>query len=194
MLIQAITTPDASPYQRPQDAACRDALNDAAAHLERSARLLARPEPDYTEVLTSTLRVARQAYTALLEWHSLPPREDASLDELARPAERLASMLRTCRDRGLPIERAVAGLGAGAPATIAVREAALASYFTARNTLITVIAELPERVGRKATAGVVRAQAIRAAQRLRRAGIRSETPVPLRSASQRTPELAGGTN
>ena len=156
----ALQTP---PHERRrQEVNSRRALEAAAAHLVRTAQHLSGAEPSYAEALRDSLQALRQAYTALLEWHSLPPRPDARLAELARPAERLDSMIRTCWDRAGTLEALEAALGSGAALTGTVREQIATSYFTARNTLAVVLGALPERITPDAIWSLNRAEAIRA--------------------------------
>lgn len=146
---------------RLQEAQSQRALDAAAAHLIRSAQHLVVPTPDYREALRHSIQAIRQAYIAFLVWHSLPPRPQASLAELGGPAEQLASMLRTCRRRALPLEPLEAAFESGTALTAAVREEVETSYYTARNTLAVVLGELPERITLEAIKGLNRAQATR---------------------------------
>lgn len=138
---------------------CRRALEASAAHLIRAAGLLAGAAPAYDEALQQSLQAIRQAYTALLEWHNLSPRAGVPLAELAAPAERLVSALRTCWDVTFAIAPFEGTPGGGLP--VVVRERAETSYYTARNTLAVVIDSLPEGVTGDAIRSLDRAQAIR---------------------------------
>lgn len=171
----------ASRYVAAQETRCRSALDDAAMHLERSARLFAGPAPDYVEMLSETRRVIRQSYIALLEWHGLAPLDDAPLEELSRPAERLASALRTCRHRALPLEALAASLQNGPSLPVTVREGVLTGYYTARNTLLTVLGELPAPVRIPALSRVERAEEIRARKASPRMRMPAERPVTQRT-------------
>lgn len=150
-----------APPLAPHETQCRRALDASAAHLGRGAQHLACAAPDYHAALRATLYAIRHAYTALLAWHGHSPRPEAPLVELARPAEQLASMLRTCQDRACMLEDLEASLQRGAKATVTVREAVQTSYYTARNTLSVVLGELPERITGEAIWALNRAQAIR---------------------------------
>ncbi len=142
-----------------QEIRCRRALEASAAHLVRTAEHLAGAAPAYDDALQQSLQAIRQAYTALLEWHSLSPVADAPLGELAAAAQRLANVLRTCWDVTFTIAPLEGIPGGGLP--VVVRERAETSYYTARNTLAVVIGSLPERITGDAVGALNRAQAIR---------------------------------
>ena len=145
---------------RPSETRCRQALEASSWHLEGSARALARPAPDHREALTRSLESIRKAYAALLEWHGRTPRPDAALAELARPAEALASMMRTCQGRALPVEALEATFDDPSRPAIEMREGVQMSYYTARNTLSVVLGSLPERLTGEGIRSINRAQAI----------------------------------
>lgn len=143
----------------PREFRCRHALRASAEHLIQSAEHLAGAAPTYHEALQHSLRSIRQAYTALLEWHGLPPVAGAPLADLAAPAGRLVSALRTCWDVTFPIAPLEDAPSDGLP--VMMREQAETSYYTARNTLAVVIGSLPERATREAIRLLNHAQAIR---------------------------------
>lgn len=145
---------------RPQDARCRRALEAAAAHLECSAQHLAATPPEYRQALACSLTSLRQAYTALLEYHSFPPGIGATLAEMSAPAEGLVSMLRIYNNRALPLEDMAEAIPDGR-APLAVREAVEMSFFLARDTLSVVLGSLPEALTEGAIRPLNRAQAIR---------------------------------
>lgn len=145
----------------PRRSHCRQALEASAERLNRVAENLTGAAPDYPEALRDNLQAIRQAYRALLSWHRAVPPDDAPMDELARPAEDLASMLRTCRDRTHVLVSLEAALGRGGPLSHVAKEEIRTGYFTARNTLAVVIGSLPEDVTASAIERLNRAEAIR---------------------------------
>lgn len=129
-----------------QAEAVRNLLRDAAQHLIQSRDLLLGSHPDYAQGLTASVRVIRQALHAFILWHSLPYPEGTPLRRLARRAVSLASILETPIQQALPLETLDAALSKKASFTISEREAAQTSYYTARNTLYTVLNCLPASI------------------------------------------------
>lgn len=155
------TRSDAGPQHNPSYEASESRLHDAAADLVSAAGLLSASAPEYAGALTNIVWSIRQSYQALLAYHGLPSPEGTPLAETARSAERLASILRTNIDRALPLEPLEAAVRRGRAVDISVREAILTGYHTARNTLATVLGELPEAIGREVRESLRHAEAIR---------------------------------
>lgn len=155
---------------RERERRTQELLTKAARRLLRAAELLASDEPNYREVLEESVGAIRQGYESMLEWHDLAFPRSVSLGELALPAENLASMLRTSRDRTLHLEALQNTLRDGAAVLLTAREQVTMSYYTARNTLLIILASLPARLTGEPAALIERAQAVRTG--------RAEAPSP----------------
>ena len=173
---------------RPVEEPVREALEASAQHLVGAAQHLAGAAPDYREALRHSLQAIRQAYTGFLVWHDLPPRPETTLNELAVPAEHLASMLRTVRRRARSLEPLEATFGGGAARSVKVREDVEAGFYTARNTLAVVLGELPARLTREAARTLHRAQALRVG----RLSLAPEEPAPRRAVQTASARPAAG--
>ena len=128
----------------PQAPKVRALLNEAARAIKASRQSLFQAEPDYAASLTESLQATRRAFQAFITWHELALPEDAPLHDLARRAVPLASMLRTCAGRTLPLEPLARELLAQCDCSrISNKQPIRSGYYAARNTFYTVLDELP---------------------------------------------------
>ena len=135
----------------PQTVPARRAIEEALQALQECEDVLAgTAEPgeasEYAKGAAAAARAIRSALNGLLIWHGASPSGEAPLAELGRRATQLDSMLRTPLQRARPVEGLARALAGKSELSLNEREAALMSYYTARNTVRTVLNALPEVV------------------------------------------------
>ena len=119
--------------------------------LQKAAKLLqqadqARRSQRWSEVAVWTLQALKAALRALLLFHDVPLSEKAALRRYWQCAVPLASSLELFANRTENLEELVKALADGHVPRVAEREAVLAAWYVARNTLHTVLGELPASV------------------------------------------------
>lgn len=97
----------------------------------------------WAEAAAQTLQALKQALQAFLLFHNASLPEDASLRDYWRRAVPLASSLELFANRTEMLEALVAALTDGRVPSVAEREAVRAAWYVARNTLTTLLGELP---------------------------------------------------
>ncbi len=125
----------------------RRLISEALESLEKSRDLLLRDTPSYAEGAAASDRAIQLGLEAFLTWHGVPfSSEGTPFAFLGMHAQHLSSALRTPLQRARGIEALARGLAGKEELTLNDREASVMSYYTARNLLDIVVAELPEAV------------------------------------------------
>jgi hypothetical protein len=97
----------------------------------------------WAEAAVQTLQAFKQALRAFLLFHDVSLPEEASLRDYWRSAVPLASSLELFANRTETVEALVAALADGRAPSVVEREAVRAAWYVARNTLYTLLGELP---------------------------------------------------
>ena len=113
--------------------ACRESVLDASV-------------PRYGEGVKASVHAIRSALAGLLTWHGAPFTREAPLPVLGRFAQQLSSMLRTPLQRARPLEALARELDGKDDVNLNQQEAARMAYYTARNLVDVVLANLPASV------------------------------------------------
>lgn len=121
----------------------RNLLVTALQALQQARQALAAQLPNDRNVLDYMLKALQAAFRGFLTWHAVPVPADASLRLMERPCTNLASSLQLPFNLLLPLEAEAAALQQKDALSVNERERIRNAYFTARNAIATVLAELP---------------------------------------------------